>query len=57
VPGDPEGSIDVRPIQDVVAESDFEAWLVVEAEEDRAKGSPLEYAKMAHAHLREGTGP
>lgn len=56
VPGDPEGSVDFPPILEALAESDFEGWLVVEAEQDPAKGSPLQYAKMARAYLREVTG-
>lgn len=56
VPGDPEGSIDFPPILEALAEANFEGWLVVEAEQDPAKGTPLHYAKMACAYLREVTG-
>jgi inosose dehydratase len=56
VPGDPEGCIDFPPILEALAEHDFEGWLVVEAEQDPAKGTPLHYAKMARAYLREVIG-
>jgi inosose dehydratase len=56
VPGDAEGSVDFPPILEALAEADFEGWLVVEAEQDPARGSPLGYAKMARAYLREVIG-
>ncbi|AHE97452.1 myo-inosose-2 dehydratase [Thioalkalivibrio paradoxus] len=56
VPGDPDGCIDFRPIVQVLAEHDYQGWLVVEAEQDPAKATPLKYAKMARQYLREVTG-
>ncbi|MDT4995794.1 MAG: inosose dehydratase [Actinoplanes sp.] len=49
VPGD--GGIDFRPILEVLADADYEGWLVVEAEQDPNKANPLEYAKKARAYL------
>jgi inosose dehydratase len=54
VPGD--GAIDFAPIFDALAESDFDGWIVVEAEQDPAKAYPLEYALKARAYLREALG-
>lgn len=51
VPGD--GVIDFRPILQVLADHDYEGWLVVEAEQDPSKALPLEYAMRARTHLRE----
>lgn len=56
VPGDPEGCIDFGPIFNVLAEHDYEGWLMVEAEQDPAKATPLVYAKMARDYLRAATG-
>jgi inosose dehydratase len=56
VPGDPEGSIDFPPILEALAEADFEGWLVIEAEQNPAKGTPLHYAKMARNYLRDVIG-
>jgi inosose dehydratase len=56
VPGDPDGCIDFRPIVQVLADADYAGWLVVEAEQDPAKATPLKYARMAREHLREITG-
>jgi inosose dehydratase len=56
VPGDPNGCIDFGPIFQVLADHDYEGWLMVEAEQDPAKATPLIYAKMARAYLREITG-
>ena len=47
VPGD--GSIDFVPIFEALASAGFEGWLVVEAEQDPAKATPLEYALKGRA--------
>ncbi len=51
VPGD--GVIDFQPILQVLADHNYEGWLVVEAEQDPAKALPLEYALMARKYLRD----
>jgi sugar phosphate isomerase/epimerase len=54
VPGD--GDIDFPSILQTLADSGFEGWLVVEAEQDPAKAHPLIYAKKEPEYLREVTG-
>jgi inosose dehydratase len=54
VPGD--GSIDFRPILEVLADAGYRGWLVVEAEQDPNKAVPLEYAKKARAYLADILG-
>ncbi len=54
VPGD--GDVDFGPIFDVIEESGYEGWVVVEAEQDPAVANPFEYAQMARAYIREKTG-
>ena len=54
VPGD--GDVDFAPLFDVIEESGYEGWVVVEAEQDPALANPFEYAKMARANIREKTG-
>ncbi|HHT45523.1 MAG TPA: myo-inosose-2 dehydratase [Fastidiosipila sp.] len=54
VPGD--GSIDFKPIFDVLAENNYHGWMIVEAEQDPAKANPLEYAKKARQYIKENTG-
>jgi inosose dehydratase len=54
VPGD--GSIDFRPIFEVLADAGYEGWLVVEAEQDPNKAVPLEYAKKARSYLADILG-
>lgn len=56
VPGDPEGSIDFAPILQALADRAYQGWLVVEAEQDPAKATPLKYAKLGRDYLREVTG-
>lgn len=51
VPGD--GSIDFAPIFEVIANSDYEGWLLVEAEQDPAIANPLEYAIKARKYIKQ----
>lgn len=54
VPGD--GAIDFAPIFKIINESNFEGWMVVEAEQDPAKANPLEYALKARKYIEEKSG-
>lgn len=54
VPGD--GAIDFRPIFKVLADANYEGWLMVEAEQDALKANPLDYARKARAYIRETAG-
>jgi inosose dehydratase len=55
VPGD--GSITCFPeVIATLAAADYAGWLVIEAEQDPAKATPLKYAKMARAYLHELLG-
>jgi inosose dehydratase len=56
VPGDHEGCLDFAAILRSLAAKNFRGWMVVEAEQDPAKATPLKYAKMARRYLREVTG-
>jgi len=52
VPGDTNGAIDFDIIFKVLADADYNGWLVVEAEQDPNKANPLKYAKIAQAFLK-----
>ena len=54
VPGD--GDVDFAPIFDILAENNYEGWVVVEAEQDPAKANPFEYAVKARKYIAEKTG-
>lgn len=54
VPGD--GDVDFAPIFQVLEESGYQGWAVVEAEQDPAKANPLEYAIKARKYIAEKTG-
>jgi len=54
VPGD--GSVAFEPLFAILAESGYEGWMVVEAEQDPARANPLEYAVMARRFIREKAG-
>lgn len=56
VPGDPEGSLDLDPVLDVLGKRGFKGWLVVEAEQDPAKANPLKYTRMARDYIAQRTG-
>ena len=54
VPGD--GMIEFKPIFEVLAEYDYQGWMVVEAEQDPTIANPLEYALKARDYIKENTG-
>jgi inosose dehydratase len=54
VPGD--GDVDFRPLVQILEDSGYEGWIVVEAEQDPAKANPFEYAKKARRYIAEITG-
>jgi inosose dehydratase len=56
VPGDKEGCMDFDEILRALASREFAGWLVVEAEQDPARATPLKYARMAREYLRQVTG-
>ena len=54
IPGD--GCVQFDPIFQTLADSGYEGYMVVEAEQDPAKANPLEYAIRARKFIREHTG-
>jgi len=50
VPGD--GCIDYKPILDILKSSNYNKWLVIEAEQDPKKANPFEYAKIGYKYLK-----
>ena len=54
VPGD--GVIDFEPIFEVLAENDYEGYVLVEAEQDPAIANPFEYAVKARKYIAEKAG-
>ena len=54
IPGD--GCVDFDPIFKALADSGYEGYMVVEAEQDPAKANPLEYAIRARKFIREHSG-
>lgn len=54
VPGN--GNVDFTQILNILGNSEYEGWLVVEAEQDPAKANPFEYALIARKYLAEKTG-
>ena len=54
VPGD--GAIDFGPIFDVLAETGYEGYVLVEAEQDPAIANPFEYAVKARKYIAEKAG-
>lgn len=49
VPGD--GDLDFAPIFELIKQSDYAGWLLVEAEQDPKLAPPLEYALMAKTYI------
>lgn len=54
VPGD--GAIDFTPIFDVLAENNYEGYVLVEAEQDPAVANPFEYSVKARKYIAEKAG-
>lgn len=54
IPGD--GCVEFDPIFKVLAETGYEGYMVVEAEQDPAKANPLEYAIRARKFIKAYTG-
>lgn len=54
VPGD--GSIDFKPVFDILDKAGYEGWLLVEAEQDPAVANPFEYALKAREYIRKTAG-
>ena len=55
VPGDGD-MVDWDGIFAILNKSNYEGWIVVEAEQDPAKADPLEYAMKARKFINEKTG-
>ncbi|MEM0899139.1 MAG: myo-inosose-2 dehydratase [Pseudomonadota bacterium] len=51
VPGD--GAIDFQAVTDHLKKTDYNGWIVVEAEQDPAKAPPYEYSKRGFEHILE----
>lgn len=51
VPGD--GDIDFSSVFEIIKNSDYNGWLLVEAEQDPAIANPLEYAIKARKYLKK----
>ena len=54
VPGD--GDVDFAPLFDIIEKSNYEGYVLVEAEQDPAVANPLEYAIKARKYIAEKTG-
>ena len=54
VPGD--GSLDFTPIFEILADTGYEGYVLVEAEQDPALANPLEYAIKARKYIAEKAG-
>ncbi|MEY8457732.1 myo-inosose-2 dehydratase [Lactococcus ileimucosae] len=54
VPGD--GMIDFEPIWHAIHTSDYQGWIMVEAEQDPTQANPFLYAQMAREYMNQVTG-
>lgn len=54
VPGD--GSLDFGPVFDILADTGYEGYVLVEAEQDPAVANPLEYAIKARKYIAKKAG-
>jgi len=54
VPGD--GAIDFKDIFNILGQSEYQGWMLVEAEQDPSKANPLKYALKARKYIKEVAG-
>lgn len=52
VPGDDEGGIDFAPCLNILAQHDYDGWIVIEAEQDPDVRNPLEYQTLGLKTLK-----
>jgi len=52
VPGDQDGGIDFEPLLQILADNDYDGWIVIEAEQDPEKRNPLLYQTLGLATLK-----
>lgn len=52
VPGDQEGGVDFAPLLQILAQSGYDGWIVIEAEQDPAVRNPLLYQTLGLATLK-----
>ncbi|WP_305971430.1 MULTISPECIES: myo-inosose-2 dehydratase [unclassified Mameliella] len=53
VPGDAEGAIDFAPCLQILSDTGYEGWLVIEAEQDPDLRDPMKYQTLGLTTLRE----
>jgi len=54
VPGD--GDIDFKDIFNILGHSEYQGWMLVEAEQDPSRANPLKYALKARKYIKEVAG-
>ncbi|AVW89778.1 myo-inosose-2 dehydratase [Celeribacter baekdonensis] len=52
VPGDQEGGVDFAPLLKILAEHEYDGWIVIEAEQDPDQRNPLLYQTLGLATLK-----
>lgn len=52
VPGDQDGAVDFEPLLAILAQNDYQGWIVIEAEQDPAIHNPLLYQTLGLHTLR-----
>ena len=52
VPGDQEGGVDFAPLLKILAQHDYDGWIVIEAEQDPKTRNPLLYQTLGLATLK-----
>ena len=52
VPGDQEGGVDFAPLLTILAQHNYDGWIVIEAEQDPNLRNPLMYQTLGLATLK-----
>lgn len=52
VPGDQDGEVDFAPLMQILADNNYDGWIVIEAEQDPDQRNPLLYQTLGLATLK-----
>ena len=53
VPGDEEGGVDFKPLLQILKDTGYEGWIVIEAEQDPEVRNPFQYQSLGLKTLKQ----
>ncbi len=53
MPGDEEGGVDFKPLLQILKDTGYEGWIVIEAEQDPEVRNPFQYQSLGLKTLKQ----